>query len=159
MGWTYTQKHPGESVKDFFKREFDYEKEDGRYGKIIDCAIVNLRTAYIAYETNASGKKEVVALVCLLHFVPNARDGFNFGFKDMDETCGPNECDCSERILKLLTPTADFSTGQAPWVLGVSDVWFLLIVHPKALESGTRHRGNTRRTSGPPATLASVFSP
>ncbi len=105
MGWTYTQKHPGESVKDFFKREFNYEKEDGRYGKIIDCAVVNLRTAYIAYEINTGDKKEVVALVCLLHFVPNARDGYNFGYKDMDETCGPNECDCPERILKLLTPT------------------------------------------------------
>lgn len=66
---------------------------------------MNLRTAYIAYETNASGKKEVVALVCLLQFSPNDRAGYNFGYKDMDETCGPNECDCPERILKLLTPT------------------------------------------------------
>jgi len=45
-----SQKHRGESVKDFFKREFDYQREDGTYGKIIDCAVVNLQTAYIAYQ-------------------------------------------------------------------------------------------------------------
>lgn len=105
MGWIFTKRRYKESIRDFFEREFNYQKEDGRYGKIIDCAIVNLHTAYIAYETNASGKKEVVALVCLLQFNPKARDGYNFGYKDMDETMGPYQCDCPERILKLLTPT------------------------------------------------------
>lgn len=30
-------------------------------------------------------------------------DGFNFGYKEMDETCGPYECDCPDSILDLLT--------------------------------------------------------
>lgn len=106
MGWTYTQKHWGESVKDFFKREFDYQREDGTYGKIIDCAVVNLQAAYIAYETNCAGKKEIVAIVCLLRYVPSD-PLYNFGYKDMTETMGPYQYDCPERILRLLTPTED----------------------------------------------------
>ena len=35
----------------------------------------------------------------------NNRDYFNFSYKEMDETCGPAECNCPESILKLLTPT------------------------------------------------------
>jgi len=106
MGWVYTYKEPGKKVIDFFRKEFDFQREDGHYGKVLDCAVVNMNTAYIAYEVgDAQGNRKVFAYVCLLHFVPNARDGYNFGYKDMDETMGPNECDCPERILKLLTPT------------------------------------------------------
>jgi len=35
----------------------------------------------------------------------NSRDYFNFGYKAMDETCGPCECQCPKGILKLLTET------------------------------------------------------
>jgi len=31
--------------------------------------------------------------------------GYNFGYKGMDETCGPNERKCPLSILRLLTPT------------------------------------------------------
>jgi hypothetical protein len=44
----------------------------------------------------------VTALVCLTS-KGGKRDGF--GHKDMDETVGPVECSCPERILNLLTPT------------------------------------------------------
>lgn len=30
---------------------------------------------------------------------------FDIGYKDMDETCGPLECDCPKKILDLLSPT------------------------------------------------------
>lgn len=35
----------------------------------------------------------------------NNKDYFNFAYKDMDETCGPFECNCPKGILDLLTPT------------------------------------------------------
>lgn len=95
MGWTYTQKRDGETVREFFEREF------GGGGTIIDCTVVKMRTAYIAYQPK--GTDDVVAIVCLLDYRPN--DWLNFGYKDMDETMGPYECECPERILKLLTPT------------------------------------------------------
>lgn len=35
----------------------------------------------------------------------NNKDYYNFSYKDMDETCGPYQCDCPESILKLLSET------------------------------------------------------
>jgi len=105
MGWLYTHKDPKESVLDFFQKRFNYTRENGSYGKIIACSVKNIRTAYMAYEIYRAdeNKKDVVALVCLLDYVPN--DYYNFGYKDMDETMGPYEDECPEKILKLLTPT------------------------------------------------------
>lgn len=104
MGWTYTFKPKSVSVREFFEEKFNYKEENGKYGKVLDSAVVNLRTAYIAYEMgDAQGKREVIAVVCALDYAPN--DPYNFGYKDMDETMGPYRYDCPERILKLLTPT------------------------------------------------------
>ena len=58
-------------------------------------------------EHTESAIRTVFALVCLLAY---KRDHFNFGYKDMDETMGPYECDCPERILDLLTDT-DYETA------------------------------------------------
>lgn len=111
MGWTYTYKGKKESIKDFFRRKFDYEREDGRYGRVVDCAVVGLRTAYIAYETgDAAGSREVSAVVCLLDYRPH--DCHNFGYKDMSETMHPFCYDCPERILRLLTPTDSESANR-----------------------------------------------
>ena len=33
------------------------------------------------------------------------KDYFNFAYKDMDESCGPCQCDCPKGILDLLSPT------------------------------------------------------
>jgi len=104
MGWTYTYKPKTVSVREFFEERFNYTEENGKYGKILDCAVVNLREAYIAYEIgDAQGKKEVIAVVCVLDHNPNGC--CNFGYKDMDETMGPYRYNCPERILNLLTPT------------------------------------------------------
>lgn len=35
----------------------------------------------------------------------NNKDYHNFAYKDMDETCGPCQCNCPKGILDLLTPT------------------------------------------------------
>src|SRR3546814_2261595 len=48
---------------------------------------------------------EIFAIVCLVRWNPRAKDGYIFGYKDMDETMGPCEADCPARILDLLTPT------------------------------------------------------
>lgn len=50
-----------------------------------------------------TGKFEIFAAVFLTSI--NNRDYFNFNYKDMDETCGPYECDCPKGILDLLTET------------------------------------------------------
>lgn len=45
----------------------------------------------------------VFAAICLTS--TNVKEYFNFAYKDMDETCGPCQCDCPKGILDLLTPT------------------------------------------------------
>lgn len=106
----YTHKEPGISVFDFFREEFNHEEDNGAYGKVLDCAVKNLCTAYLAYEVrNVHGNHEVTAVVCLLHY---SRDPYyNFGYKEIPEIFEPVECNCPERILKLLTPLLD-PTGQ-----------------------------------------------
>ena len=59
---------------------------------------------YAAVRTRRKdGSSEVCAAVFLTKI--NSRDYFNFGYKDMDETCGPGESQCPTGILKLLTET------------------------------------------------------
>lgn len=104
MGWLYTNKPKGESVKDFFSKQFTFETD--RYSsKLLECAVVKMRTAYMAIEQvlKVDGARTVFAVVCFLHYAP--KDYNNFGYKDMDETMGPYAYDCPEKILKLLTPT------------------------------------------------------
>lgn len=97
MGWTYTNRLKSQSIRAFFDAELTY---DGKSG-ILDCAVVNRRTAYIAYKHPRDG--HVFGIVCLLDYRP--KDYYNFGYKDMDESMGPNESECPARILKLLSPT------------------------------------------------------
>ncbi len=103
MGWTYVHKPSHQKASDFLREHFSGEGEKTTF-KVLDVAIKNLRTAYMAVEVveKTSGNREVFAMVCLLHYTK----GFNnFGYKDMEESMGPYERECPERILKLLTPT------------------------------------------------------
>lgn len=109
MGWTYTNRG-SQSTKEFFESEFNYVRDNGMSGTIIRYS-ATWRVAYMAYEIKTpateteAAKREVIAIVCLIHHVPNARDGYTFGYKDMTENMGPNESRCPKTILELLTPT------------------------------------------------------
>ena len=94
MGWTYT--HRGRTpIKDFLKDRVNCDTH-----KVLDIAIINMRTAYMAVKLSDD---QVVALVFLLDYRP--KDDYDTGYKDMDETEGPYAYECPERILKLLTAT------------------------------------------------------
>ncbi|BCV23258.1 hypothetical protein [Gelria sp. Kuro-4] len=102
MGWDYLHLEKGRSIKDFLREEFTHSGENYSY-KVLDCAIVNLREAYLAVEhVDETGNREVYAVVCLLNYTD---DYYNFGFKSIDETMGPYQYNCPKRILELLTPT------------------------------------------------------
>lgn len=59
---------------------------------------------YAAVQTyDAERPKTVFAVVCLTRWNPKARDGYIFGYKDMDESCGPYETKCPAAILDLLS--------------------------------------------------------
>ena len=110
MGWTTTYKPKGEPVLDFFMRNgvLRWGDDNPNTYRVLDSALVSMSTFYAAVEqvNKETGKRIVWAAVILVRFSrdPHNRDN-NFGWKDMDESCGPYETKCPERILKLLTPT------------------------------------------------------
>ncbi len=107
MGWTTTYKPKSEPVLDFFVRQgvLRWSDDNPHTYRVLDSAIVHFRTFYAAVEQvdKQTGERQVWAAVILLSHNPG--DGHNFGWKDMDESMGPCEAQCPERILKLLTPT------------------------------------------------------
>ena len=103
MGWTYTTRPSGQSIRDFFAEEFRH----GDDASVVDCAS-RLREAYIAYRTKRGA---IIAIACLLEHKPFR--GYNLGYKDMDEGMGPGICRCPARILDLLSPVEEYFEGQA----------------------------------------------
>ena len=111
MGWTYIcrpLRH--DETPDSYLREksgaLNWSKHDDATGdrhEVIASAMVGsvwygaLKITY----ASTPGTSRVVALV----FLTSQRKGEGFGWKDMSEDMGPNECDCPKRILDLLTPT------------------------------------------------------
>ena len=56
---------------------------------------------WYVYENIPQDEQEVVGVVILTY----VRDKKNFGYKVIDETCGPCYCDCPRAILDVLTST------------------------------------------------------
>lgn len=106
MGWTTTKKPQYETLEEFFTRKLTWDT-DTHTNKPLAIAIVDGTVMYAAVENveRGTGKRRVWAAVNELQFWPDAEDGYDFGYKDMDETVGPNPVDCPEHILNLLTPT------------------------------------------------------
>lgn len=106
MGWLYMQSLGGHrGPREYLDAQFTYDQSEQRC-RILRSALVKMRTYYAALEiVRASGEREVTALVCLVRYNPRDRDGYIFGFKDMDEGMGPCEAECPQAILDLLTPT------------------------------------------------------
>ena len=57
------------------------------------------------YTTLEENERETFGVVFLTSV--DMKDYYNFSYKDMDETCGPYQCECPKRILDLLSPTAN----------------------------------------------------
>src|SRR4030095_19238 len=93
MGWTTYYRAPGQTDREHFQEEL---RDDL---KIIDSTTIK-NVFYAACKDEKTG--EVFALVYLIH---RTRGYYNFGVKAMDETVGPCEHECPDRILDLLTPT------------------------------------------------------
>lgn len=94
MGWTTLHRQPGQTDRDFIQREIV-----GHGHTILD-GVTKGFTFYGAVRNDDTG--EVFAIVVLQH---RSRGYENYGYKAMDETVGPFEIDCPDRILDMLTPT------------------------------------------------------
>lgn len=106
MGWLYMRSigtHSG--PRQYLDNQFTYERP-GLRCRVLRSALASMRVYYAAVEFLRPGvPREVAAIVCLVRYNPRDRDGYVFGYKDMDEGMGPCEAECPEAILDLLTPT------------------------------------------------------
>lgn len=86
MGWLYMRSlgpHPG--PRQYLDAQFTFERPEARC-RVLRSALLRLRTYYAAVERiGADGERRVSALVCLVRYNPNDREGYAFGYKDMDE--------------------------------------------------------------------------
>jgi hypothetical protein len=107
MGWLYMKSLKGHSgPRQYLDAQFTYERPDA-ISKMLRSALVGMRVYYAAVELVriATGEREVWAAICLVRYNPRDPERYIFGYKDMEESMGPYECDCPAPILDLLTPT------------------------------------------------------
>ena len=117
MGWTWKQadtvgiyKNGRCSSKINVKQEVINElnftnKDTGATYSVIKAAKVG-RTVYAAVKFEKPNTKPYV-FAAVFDTRTDLKNSLNFGFKDMDETCGPYLVDCPLYILDLLSPTED----------------------------------------------------
>lgn len=85
----------------------DDHKVIGKY-EVLKSAMVGstyyaaVKRTKFATETEPE-QSRIFAVICLTS--TNMKEYYNFSYKDMDESCGPGDCDCPKSILDLLPPT------------------------------------------------------
>ena len=102
MGWLYQDDPVADPVAELTAR-FTYDGHT-RTWRVLDAARI-ANTIYMAVNSTdkPTGKSYVFAAVIL---ISNTKK-HGFGYKDMDESVGPCQCDCPDRIMRLLTPDRD----------------------------------------------------
>jgi hypothetical protein len=109
MGWLY-QYDPVENPVAHLTAKCNYDNERRTLHVLAAARVAN--TVYMAIKSTdkATGESYVFAAVIL---ISNTKK-HGFGYKDMDESVGPCQCDCPDRIMRLLTPIADLpNSGHA----------------------------------------------
>lgn len=103
MGWTsFSMRQP---VKEWFKSQWDYPNSDY---EVVDCAVVKRNTLYGAIRQKSTGD-----VFCAVYLIRWCKNYYNFSYKDMTEYAGPGDCECPEKIFKLLTPLVGDNNGWA----------------------------------------------
>ena len=107
MGWLFMRSLGGHATpKAYLDDQFTYAREDRR-SRVLASGLVAMRTYYAAVEhvSVSTSAREVWALVCLVRYNRRDREGYVFGYKDMEESMGPCEDACPAKVLDLLTET------------------------------------------------------
>ena len=113
MGWLsmpLSSMSPYETPKAYLDAQFSYDRRDvdgkGRALRVVASSCLRNKVWYAAVTPSTDGIDEpTIAVVCLVSWNPRAKDGYVFAYKDLDETMGPHEAECPERILALLGDT------------------------------------------------------
>ena len=102
MGWLYKY-YPIDDPVAYLTDQYTHDGEHRTYRVMAAARVAN--TVYMAVKVTekATGNSYVLAAVIL---ISNTRK-HGFGYKDMDETVGPCECACPDRIMRLLSPVTE----------------------------------------------------
>jgi hypothetical protein len=112
MGWLY--KHdPIDDPVPYLTDQYNHDGEHRTYRVLAAARVAN--TVYMAVKSTekTTGKRFVLAAVILI----SNTQKHGFGYKDKDECMGPYECDCPDRIMRLLSPIEDIPSPSyaAEW--------------------------------------------
>ena len=114
MGWLFQNtKLRQETPAAYFTRLFTYDSQTMASIVIAAAAVRSTVYAAVRHRDKLTGVSYVYCAVIL--FKNSNKDGF--GYKDMDESAGPCEVDCPDRIMRLLSPVAELphSKYAADW--------------------------------------------
>lgn len=100
MGWLFYN-IKGKSRKTEMDSKYNWESEQAIYTVLKSSMVGSVYYAAVKSVLKDGSKTDVFAAVCLTS--ADKRNDMNFGYKDMDESVGPNEARCPVGILDLLT--------------------------------------------------------
>lgn len=102
MGWLF-HREPIEDPLAYLMAKYNYDCDTHTLQTLDGARVGN--TVYLAVKSTVkeTGRSFVLAAVILIR--NTKKDGF--GYKDQTESMGPNEYDCPQRIMRLLSPVAD----------------------------------------------------
>ena len=102
MGWIQ-KRDPVDDPLAYTTNRYNYDGAQRTYRVLDATRVANTIYMAVRFTEKATGKYTVLAAVIL---ISNTRKN-GFGYKDMDETMGPSECACPDRIMRLLSPIED----------------------------------------------------
>lgn len=133
MGWTYTYKAPSTTPRQYLETNcltWSSLSEDAHprvvgysnNGRVHAFAVrfpaayfvESKREPFAGYAPALDGSI-TTALIFLVNQERSPSDGYNFGYKDIDESCGPYEAIKSAAFLSLLSPLTDPTSYAAQW--------------------------------------------
>lgn len=110
MGWTYFHKAPGVKAIEAIKQNCLGAEWCEKH---FVTASATFEAVHVVgkfhepesdrYVPDADGMVRAI-LVFKINNVPRARDGYNFGYKDMEEGMGPYGCECAPSIIEAASP-------------------------------------------------------
>jgi Domain of unknown function (DUF6927) len=102
MGWL-CRDEPIDDPLAYLKAKYNYDCETHTLQTLDGARVRN--TVYLAVRSTdkKTGRSFVFAAVIM---ISNTKKG-GFGYKDQSESMGPNQCDCPQRIMRLLSPLAE----------------------------------------------------
>jgi hypothetical protein len=144
MGWLY-QRDPVDDPVAELTAQFTCDGHTRTWHVLAAARVAS--TVYMAVKSTdkASGETYVFAAVIL---ISNTKK-HGFGYKSMDESVGPCQCDCPDRIMRLLTPIAELPNP------GHAADWRARVADRKAEKRRQRQRRNSLRI-GSTVTLQSA---